>query len=182
MSLLQDCSQHPDAPALGTAVRHGARTLSQVGESHGTPLCQPPTTREGLAGGILCSPRPGKNAEGRGHGQAPAGTTAHAGSPCKCGWRNRPRWAGSRDPITPGATAGGAQSVLSSPWAEGSGSPPMQGNSQAEKGHGLTLNKEGAVAGHQGSSLTEPGPSCRNHRLYNSDSRGCAARKTPALK
>lgn len=51
-----NCTQHPDAPALGTAVRHGARTLSQVGESHGTPLCQHRTAREGLAGSILCSP------------------------------------------------------------------------------------------------------------------------------
>lgn len=64
VSLLQDCSQYPDAPALGTAMQHGARPLSQVSESHGTPLCQHPTAREGLAGSMLCSPMTGEECRG----------------------------------------------------------------------------------------------------------------------
>lgn len=59
----QDCSKHRDTPAHRTAVRHGARTLSQVSGSRGPPAW------EGLVGRVLCSPTPREECR-RGQGRA----------------------------------------------------------------------------------------------------------------
>lgn len=141
--LLQDCSEHPDAPALRTAVWHGACTLSQVSESRGAPQHRCPSTRERLVGGVLCSPRP---REERRRGQAGPSTCMDpplTGSWCKHGWRTCSHWAGSGAPS------------LQVPWQEGLptslphhgqrvlGPTLTQKDSRAEKGHGFPLNKEG---------------------------------------